>query len=576
MCLAQTLVLIKSFQQRWDFPSKQNPAHKNVPLVDRVRALWEANVSQKDMLRILDEEGFDIKERELMRVRAKNRWLLRVPNASNTETTLETLEQSSYAEAEQHVASQNNVTADTPRLPRSDIGAQDMVSLEHNMSIDETAAIPQEVQLKRRQRLEELQIESDRRWAVKKRRRRTRGWAGLAADPPGPPRFPSETTLDESKAILHLENDVYRQAREQFQTLCEAAGFTRKTAAGPENWKTLKDTLINDNAHLYGQFFGTPGDVRLDSKALALDVICTDVTKRMRTMERRMSIADAKNTLEINPEQSRRIRDEFYALLKAEHFVSKLEAGDGDWEALKQRWIAASDILSDMQLSDGLQPEADRAKKLRALETLCRDVMKRFRDDLAKRDPTRKKQLSTGAGPRPAPPRTTRLPASAALPMHENANILVPGLPTASHDRDGLHDSIQIDPSLLAVASNPSLTVEQLHRYTEERQPYTTHMPYMTQHAPSLTVSFRLSPSSTVQNVPKMWFGTIATGSCAELRTAAVRGYHGAIVSKIGGLLVDQGAELVVPIDTDDELVAYLTYVACGKPTFSVHLEHLR
>lgn len=32
------------------------------------------------MLRILNNEGFDIKERELMRLRAKNRWLLRVPN----------------------------------------------------------------------------------------------------------------------------------------------------------------------------------------------------------------------------------------------------------------------------------------------------------------------------------------------------------------------------------------------------------------------------------------------------------------------------------------------------------------
>lgn len=33
------------------------------------------------MLRILnEEEGFEIRERELMRVRAKNRWLLRVPN----------------------------------------------------------------------------------------------------------------------------------------------------------------------------------------------------------------------------------------------------------------------------------------------------------------------------------------------------------------------------------------------------------------------------------------------------------------------------------------------------------------
>lgn len=32
------------------------------------------------MLRTLQDEGFEIKERELMRVRAKNRWLLRTPN----------------------------------------------------------------------------------------------------------------------------------------------------------------------------------------------------------------------------------------------------------------------------------------------------------------------------------------------------------------------------------------------------------------------------------------------------------------------------------------------------------------
>lgn len=572
MCFAQ--ILIQS-QQRWDFPSKQNPAFRNVPLVDRVRELWEANVSQKDMLRILDDEGFDIKERELMRIRAKNRWLLRVPNGLNPGTTFETWDQDAYPEAEQHVAGQN-IIDDTQRLPMSHVGAQDLESLEHNTSVDESTAIPQEIQLRRRQRLEELQIESDRRWAIKKRRRRTRGWGGLAADPPGPPRFPSETTLDESKTILHLENDVYRQARDQFQVLCAAAGFTRKTAAGPEKWKTLKDTLINDNAHLHGQFFGTPDDVTLDNKALALDVICTDVTKRMRTLERRMSIADAKNTLEINPEQSRRIRDEFYALLKAEHFFSKLEAGDGDWEALKQRWIAASDVLSAMQLSDGTRTEADRSKKLRALETLCRDVMKRVRDDLAKRDPTRKKEVSTAPGPRPATPRT-RLPASATVPMHENVNTLMPGMPATPHDRE-LHESIQIDPSLLAVASNPSLTVEQLHRYTEERQsyaPHATHMLYMTQHPPSFTVSFRLDPSSIIRNFPKMWFGTIATVSCSELRNSAVRGYPGAIVSKIGGLLIDQGAELVVPIDTDNELVAYLTYVACGKPTFSVRMEQL-
>ncbi|KAK4987839.1 hypothetical protein LTR28_001809, partial [Elasticomyces elasticus] len=29
--------------RRWDFPSKQNPAHKNAPLVARIRELWESN-----------------------------------------------------------------------------------------------------------------------------------------------------------------------------------------------------------------------------------------------------------------------------------------------------------------------------------------------------------------------------------------------------------------------------------------------------------------------------------------------------------------------------------------------------
>lgn len=50
-----------------------------------MKQLWERNTTQREMLRILNEEdGFDIKERELMRVRAKNRWLLRVPNGMKT------------------------------------------------------------------------------------------------------------------------------------------------------------------------------------------------------------------------------------------------------------------------------------------------------------------------------------------------------------------------------------------------------------------------------------------------------------------------------------------------------------
>lgn len=33
--------------KRWDFPSKQNPAHRNIDLVTRVKELWEQNYSQR-------------------------------------------------------------------------------------------------------------------------------------------------------------------------------------------------------------------------------------------------------------------------------------------------------------------------------------------------------------------------------------------------------------------------------------------------------------------------------------------------------------------------------------------------
>src|SRR5271155_3366555 len=66
--------------KRWAFPSKQNPVHRNLDLVARVKQLWEQNSSQRDMLSILNNEGYNVKERELMRLRAKHRWLLRVPN----------------------------------------------------------------------------------------------------------------------------------------------------------------------------------------------------------------------------------------------------------------------------------------------------------------------------------------------------------------------------------------------------------------------------------------------------------------------------------------------------------------
>src|SRR2546423_7987089 len=171
--------------KRWGFPSKQNPAHRNVDLVSRVKELWEKNTSQRDMLKTLTEEGFNIKERELMRVRAKNRWLLRVPNGMKshgvTEAVLPTLADqlttASGGALEAAGESDDDHELHTPQ-PRAT-----------------SPSLSPEVIKKRKERYEKLQAESDERWAAKKRRRRTRGWAGLPADAPGPTRLPSEATI---------------------------------------------------------------------------------------------------------------------------------------------------------------------------------------------------------------------------------------------------------------------------------------------------------------------------------------------------------------------------------------------
>jgi hypothetical protein len=71
------------------------------------------------MLRILnEEEGFDIKERELMRVRAKNRWLLRVPNGMKSqkpESSPDLVEQLQQAIYEEEPPEEDAETASEPK-----------------------------------------------------------------------------------------------------------------------------------------------------------------------------------------------------------------------------------------------------------------------------------------------------------------------------------------------------------------------------------------------------------------------------------------------------------------------------
>lgn len=537
--------------KRWEFPSKQNPAHKNAQLVARVKELWERNTNQRDMLRILNEEGFQIKERELMRVRAKNRWLLRVPNGMKSQMTVEM--PAEHPEDEGLLALQQEVYKQDASFDKAE-----SLPPEPTATATESSTSPglsPEVIAKRKERLDRLKSESAERWASRKRRRRTRGWAGLPADPPGPPRFPSETTIDESKQYLSLDNALYRNLREQFQHICEEAGFIKKTIAGPEKWQAAKDKLIRESPHLQQVFNAAPN--QRDAKALALDVVCTDVTKRMRTLERRMTIAEAKNALGINPEESRQIRNAFYDALRADHFTSKLEAGDEHWQKLKAQWIRNSPLLQRILEPGTADPE--HTAKLKALEVLCRDVMKRLRDDQTKRDPARKRSTPRANSHNSAlngPSESHIIGNGISNGISTLASQALASAPIASNEIGDM----QIDPSLLQAANDPSSF--STHPQHEAGSAFEYMDPML--HSSLLTpVLLRISSHSNLQGPPaKAWLEKLATRSVEELRQLIAARYPYAIISQIEGVDKDgSGNETLFHVAEDDDLDAYLNHM---------------
>ncbi|RMD39781.1 hypothetical protein DV735_g5340, partial [Chaetothyriales sp. CBS 134920] len=491
--------------KRWGFPSKQNPAHRNLDLVERVRQLWEANYSQRDMLKTLNDEGYQLKERELMRLRAKNRWLLRIPNGMKPSDFADPNGDESDLNAFQNdlVDAAADLPVESPQPPAS--------------TADETSDLS-EILRKRKERHDQMKAESDERYAAKKRRRRTREYAGIPADPPGPPRFPSETTLEESKAILGLDIRRYRELRDQFQTICEEEQVIKKTLAGNEKWSHVKGRLIQENGHLQELYLEATDPAVRASKDLALDVIATDVTKRMRGIGRRMTIVEAKNALRLNPEQSRQVRNSFYNSLQKDGFSSKLETGADHWEELKKQWLTRTPLLREVFKDGEADPEYEQKQK--ALEALCRDVMKRLRDDQSKRKKNPKKE-------------------SSSTPNARTQSARIASAPTGP-----------IDPSLLEAAGN-----------------FPDPIPT------PVAVYIRPHANSQIHKEDKVWLASVTSSSMQELHSLLATKWPDAAFAQIEAAAKDaNGQEMFYVLDSDDELEAYFEHVRGSKAVLVVLL----
>ncbi|KUI70232.1 hypothetical protein VM1G_06178 [Cytospora mali] len=561
--------------RRWDFPSKHQPALKNDQLVARVKELWERNLSQAEMLRVLNEEdGFSIKSRELNRVRSKHRWLLRVPAGRKKDDAQ---------------ASPGGSVGDNDDDDDDD---DDEIMTGEEGSSQATPDIPGPASQLMEERKRRMETESAERWATKKRRRRTRQYAGMPADPPGPPRFPSETTLGESQAILGLDKATYVAVREKFQAICKAAGVMKKTVAGPEAWEAAKQSLIGGFFQLQNVMWLNKDN--LDRKKLALDVICSDVTKRMRSGgDKELLLADAKNILSLNPQESREVRAAFYKILQADGFTSKLAMGPDRWKELKQKWIDESQMLQ--KILSRIHDKHSHEMKTKAIEALARDVMKRLRDDQTRRKGARQRKRGTSEEAADGGGFEDNHPAMDALGDNASgfaSEMLVPTVADASQHAHhlidpqmGMHvpmDSSQLGSSLLLDSNTQGPFVDPTQQYLAGPTPLAPP-PFDPSQSTAPTAVFQTVPATNTGTIPiylrldhdsRTSIAFLTTHSVEELCQLAEQKIPGSRCVRVEGLLklpdMEGGQYIPLQIQDDDQLSAYLAHG--GPPTFNVRL----
>jgi hypothetical protein len=605
-----------------------------------VHELWELNYTQKDMIDTLQGEGFQINDRELIRLRLRLKLLLResAPRPKRalkkTRVTSGGIQKKAKKKRAEVIPGKGLINQLGNAILAGDSSSEEESEQEEEpesgqeqapeepeqdarpiIPEPDTTGLSAEEALRKQLRQQQLQAESDEKWRTRKRRRRTRGWAGLPADAPGaPPRFPSETTIDEAKAYLGLDNDMYREVRERFLDICKEEEIIKKTVAGPEKWAQIVQQLIRENTHLAEVFKQEPevlqGNDALfrpkGQRALSLDVICMDVTKRLRVLETRMTLADAKNLLGLNPEQTRHVRHAFAEKLKADHFTNKHEAGEEHWAELKQAWVNDSAHLVTA-LAQG-EADPDYSRKLKALEVLARDVMKRQQQEKISKDPSKKKQVHQGPGPGPAPPIVALHPTILGNKTQQSRSVSRPEPPQTPQPIAPALSAmdLQIDPSLLLAASDAAIlpvpeyqaqhqyqdrqyqpASQQRHLHPQEYYISQQQQYYQPQSAPTpsslpmpLPVYFRLHPhSSTPFPAKTVWLSILHTTSIDEVRSLATREHPGTVVHRIEGSIAykdEQGErEVVLEVADDEEVSAYLEYVRReekDKATFVVLL----
>jgi hypothetical protein len=510
-------------------------------IVERIKQLWELSYRNGAIAAHLQNEGYDLTEQRVGVLRRKHGFVLRnerdyqesEKRRNNVNSTND--QQPAVTEPTDHYQAQH-VGGGVEDFPIFQQQQQAAFSTGENMSYQAAPehhfATQAETPMNARRRTHETFTEdSEEPTQGKRRRRRIRGHAAQPPDAPGvPPRYKSETSLNECKAYLQLDNERYQAMRQQFTEICKEMNIQKKTKCEAGQWEASKDRLIRENLHLNAvMHIPHPNP---DEVSNAIEVICSDVTKRIRVINTTVTIQDANNGLRLNPAESKRVRHIFYTLLDNDGYKTKTLYDDERWEQMFQLWLTKDEALVRIT-QQGID-----AQKLKLLKVLTRDAMKRLTDFRVKGDPSNRNWVDGTYGPGP-PPAKRQKPSKPAN--------LTPKQPKKRGP--SALGSIPLDPELSIFAPAP---------------PVASPIPL------PVEAEFHLAPQSRLIGYhPKVWTGELMKCSVASLHKAGTGKIGAAQVVQVVGMIKSGGeageedetdGETMerYMIETDNDLAAYL------------------
>lgn len=514
----------------WKFSAADTNAEYTDALVSRVKQLWESNLTQAEIAKALNDEGYNIKPLALARLRRRKGFYM----SGNS------IQQPDISELSSDSASEGEMS-----------------------------------QLSEAQHEKTQHKKSD----LEMRKQRRKSTVFHAPSDGKPTRYPSELTVAEARSVLGIDEASFKVIRETFGSICEQHDITKKSIAGPHKWERAKTLLIESTPLLRDAFDQNADD--MGARKLSLDTLCMSITRSAHYKGMYVKVAGVKNALGANPQQIRELRQTFHDVLY-EHGIVHKTGPLRNWPALKHEWAAKSPFIKN--IIDHESKDEQGKQRAQLAEKFARDILKRLRDQL--------RQKAKAQNSPPIEQHSAHDDSQDEYP-HADFNISEHYLETATSNHlpqspTYTQPQLQIRRPPARAAKHAATPIVSLQPPLDAPSPitlpstpisytrmtrYTTNVAPIQPPAQSCAVYMRLHPASNFTLPNSIWITTVPAVTIDSVRAAAAVKFPGTICGLVEGVVKDGvGGELPLRVQDDQELTAYMSHLQGASPTFNVQL----